>query len=167
MPASFSCDDHGGSGLNGCKGDAPSGALLDTSSLGPHSFSVTSYDRAGNVGHETHAYTVVYDFAGFASPATPYPAAASVKAGQPVPLKFSLHGDQGTDVFAAGSPGWAPCNGPAEAPTPADGQLSYNTSNDRYAFVATTAKTWAGSCRDLVVSLRDGTIHKARFSFAK
>ena len=167
VPASFSCDDHGGSGLNGCKGDLAGGALLDTSSLGSHSFTVTSYDRAGNVGHETHTYNVVYDFGGFAAPASAYPTATSVKAGQPVPLKFSLHGDQGPNIFATGSPGWTPCDRVLDAPTPADGTLSYNASNDRYTYLATTSKAWAGTCRDILVTFADGTLRKARFSFAK
>ena len=163
---SFSCDDHNGSGLNGCKGDVASGSLLDTSLLGSHTFTVTSYDRAGNVGHETHTYFVSYDFSGFSSPASPYPTATSVKAGQPVPLKFSLHGNQGTDIFAPGSPAWRPC-GARDSGTPADGTLSYNASNDRYTFLATTAKSWAGTCGDLLVTLRDGTTHQARFTFTK
>ena len=42
-----------------------------------------------------------------------------------------------------------------------------NGSNDRYTFLAATSKTWVGTCRDLVVTLRDGTIHRARFTFGK
>jgi hypothetical protein len=89
-----------------------------------------------------------------------------MKAGQSVPLKFSLHGDQGSDIFAAGSPGWMPC-GALDGPTRADGSLSYNSSADRYTYLAATPKTWAGSCWDFVLTLRDGTTHRARFSFAK
>jgi len=81
-------------------------------------------------------------------------------------LKFSLHGDQGANVFAAGSPGWAPC-GALDGQSTADGTLSYNASLDRYTFLATTSKAWAGTCRDLIVTLRDGTTHRARFSFTK
>jgi len=164
--ASFWCDDGNGSGLNGCKGDLPNGTQLDTSTVGTHTFSVTAYDRAGNVGSTTHTYSVVYDFAGFGSPAAAYPTATSVKAGEAVPLKFSLHGDQGTDIFGAGSPGWMPC-GALDGPTAATGTLSYNGSADRYTFLAATPKSWAGSCRDAVVTLRDGTTHRARFSFSK
>jgi hypothetical protein len=89
-----------------------------------------------------------------------------MKAGAAVPLKFSLHGDQGSDIFSAGSPGWIPC-GALDGPTPADGSLSYNASADRYIYLATTSKSWAGTCRDLVVTLRDGATHRARFSFTK
>jgi hypothetical protein len=164
--ASFTCDDHNGSGINGCKGNVADGAPIDTSAYGTKTFTVTAYDRAGNVTRETHTYSVVYDFTGFASPAAIYPTAGSMKAGENVPLKFSLHGDQGLDIFAAGSPGWAPC-GALDAPTRADGTLTYNASADRYTYQATTSKTWADSCRDLIVTLSDGTTHRARFSFTK
>lgn len=165
--ALFGCDDGPyGSGMNGCKGDAPSGTQLDTSFPGTRTFTVNAYDRAGNTAHEVHTYSVVYDFAGFASPAAPYPSASVMKAGESVPLKFSLHGDQGSNIFAAGSPGWIPC-GALDGPSQAAGALSYNASSDRYTFLATTAKSWAGSCRDLVATLRDGTTHRARFSFTK
>jgi hypothetical protein len=164
--ASFSCDDQNGSGLNGCKGDVPSGTQLDTSALGTKTFTVTAYDRAGNVARQTHSYSTVYDFAGFASPAALYPAATAMKAGEGVPLKFSLNGDQGLDIFASGSPGWMPC-GSLDGPTRADGSLSYNASADRYTYLAATSKSWAGTCRDLVVMLRDSTTHRARFSFTK
>jgi hypothetical protein len=164
--ASFSCDDGLGSGLNSCKGDAPSGTQLDTSNPGTGTFNVTASDRAGNVARVTHAYSLAYDFSGFASPAAAYPTASAMKAGAGVPLKFSLHGDQGFNVFAAGSPGWLPC-GALDGPTPADGTLSYNASSDRYTYLASTSKSWAGSCRDLVMTLRDGTVHRARFTFGK
>ena len=34
-------------------------------------------------------------------------------------------------------------------------------------YLTTTSKSWAGSCRDLTVTLRDGTTHRARFTFTK
>lgn len=166
VSASFWCDDGNGSGLNGCKGDVASGAPLETSSVGAHTFTVTAYDRAGNVATTTHTYSVVYDFAGFAPPAAAYPTAASAKAGEAVPLKFSLHGDQGNNIFASDSPAWTSCGTDGSA-TPADGTLSYNASPDRYTYLASTAKAWAGTCRDLIVTFRDGTAHRARFLFTK
>lgn len=164
--ASYSCDDGNGSGMNGCKGDVANAAPVDTSTFGTKTFTVTAYDRAGNVARETHRYSVLYDFAGFASPAAAYPTPASMKAGENVPLKFSLHGDQGLDIFVAGSPAWAPC-GALDGPTSAEGTLSYNASADRYTYQAATSKSWAGTCRDLVVTLNDGTTHRARFTFTR
>jgi hypothetical protein len=161
----FSCDD-GGSGLSFCKGDAPPNGQIDTTTLGTKTFTVTAADRSGNTSRETHTYSVVYDFAGFSSPATAYPAAASVRAGQDVPLKFSLGGNQGFDILASGSPGWTACDGQGASAT-AGGSLSYKASGDRYTYLAVTAKSWAGSCRDFVLTLRDGTEHRARFTFTK
>jgi len=166
VSASFSCHDPNGSGIKDCYGDVLDGAQLDTSSLGSRTFTVSAYDRAGNSAKETHTYSVIYDFMGFASPASEYPTATPMKAGESIPLKFSLHGDQGSEIFAPGSPGWAPC-GALDGPSPADGTLSYNGSNDRYTYLATTSKAWSGTCRDLIVTLRDGTVHRARFTFPK
>jgi hypothetical protein len=161
----FRCDDSpSGSGISWCKGDVGNGAFLDTASVGPKTFTVTASDRAGNLAREMHAYSVIYDFAGFSAPAAEFPAPSAMKAGGGVPLKFSLHGDQGSDILAAGSPGWIPC-GALDGSTPADGVLSYNASSDRYTYLASTQKSWAGSCRDLILTLRDGTTHRARFTF--
>jgi hypothetical protein len=160
---SFSCSDGQGSGMNGCKGDQPSGSLLDTSTFGTHAFTVTAFDRAGNVSHATSTYFVAYGFSGFFSPAAAYPTAASVKAGQGVPLKFSLNGNQGLDVVAAAAS--APCG--SDDQTSANGTLTYNASNDRYTYLLSSAKAWAGTCRDLVLTLSDGTTHRARFTFTK
>jgi hypothetical protein len=165
--ALFSCDDGShGSGLNSCKGNVPSGGQLDTTLLGTKTFTVTASDRAGNGAHDTHTYSVIYDFTGFSSPAAAYPTAVDMKAGQGVPLKFTLNGNQGMNIFLAGSPTWAPCDA-AETPTAAEGMLSYSSSADRYTYLASTSKSWAGSCRDLSVTLGDGTNHRARFSFSK
>jgi hypothetical protein len=167
VQAWFACDDGPfGSGIDGCKGDLPAGSQLDTSSVGAKTFTVTAYDRTGNISRIRHAYSVIYDFTGFAAPAATYPFAASMKAGEAVPLKFSLNGNQGVDIFAAGSPSWLPC-GALDGTARANGTLSYNASADRYTYLAATSKTWVGSCRDLIVTLRDATTHRARFTFTK
>jgi hypothetical protein len=167
VQAWFACDDGPfGSGMNGCKGDLPAGSQLDTSSVGARTFTVTAYDRAGNVSRLSNAYSVIYDFTGFAPPAADYPSATSMRAGEAVPLKFSLNGNRGLDIFAFNSPTWLPC-GALDGTTPADGTLSYNASADRYTYLASTSKSWAGSCRDLIVTLRDETVHRARFIFTK
>jgi hypothetical protein len=164
--AAFSCDDgQFGSGTSFCKGDLPQGNALDTSNLGAHAVTVNTSDRAGNAASLTHTYSVVYDFSGFFSPTLEFPTAVAVKAGEGVPIKFSLAGSQGLDIFAAGSPRWAVCG--SSDTTSAPGALSYNPSNDRYTYLAATQKSWAGSCRDFQLTLRDGTTHQARFTFSK
>ncbi len=43
--------------------------------------------------------------------------------------------------------------------------LSYDSSG--YTYVWKTDKTWGGTCRELTLRFRDGTVAKARFSFSK
>jgi Tol biopolymer transport system component len=163
--ADYACADQpGGSGLASCSGPVAAGAAIETSSVGDKTFAVTATDRAGNVAHAARSYSVVYDFTGFLTPVTAaYPAANSFRAGESIPFKFRLQGNQGLDVLAAGSPVWAPCGGGDT--TPARGSLSYNASNDRYTYLVATDKAWSGTCRDLVLTLRDGTSHRARIAF--
>jgi hypothetical protein len=156
----FCADEPGGSGLRTC--DA---ASLDTTSVGRKTFSVTATDNAANTARASRSYSVIYAFDGFYSPTATYPTATSTNAGQSAKVRFTLHGDQGLDVLAAGSPVWTPCDGGAA--TPSTGTLTYQTAQDRYAYEATTPKSWAGTCRDLILTLRDGTVHKARFQFDK
>src|SRR2546423_1681148 len=53
-------------------------------------------------------FTVValhYDFARFLAPVDNPPVRNAVKAGQAVPVKFTLGSDRGLDIMATGSPG--------------------------------------------------------------
>jgi Tol biopolymer transport system component len=168
VTADYTCtDEPGGSGLASCNGDVASGAAIDTSTVGDHTFAVTAEDGARNTASASSGYTVIYDFSGFFAPVAVFPTANPAKAGQGVPLKFSLHGNQGSDLFAGGFPAWVPCDSPAAASTTASGTLSYNASLDRYTFLAATDKAWAGTCKDVVITLRDGATHRARFAFGK
>jgi Tol biopolymer transport system component len=164
--ADYSCSAAEGVRLVSCEGDVPSGSPLDTSTVGARSFSVKATDSAGGKAAVSRTYTVLYDFQGFFAPIAAYPTSNTFTAGDGVPLRFSLHGNQGTSVFASGSPAWASCDSPGDT-APASGTLSYNASADRYLYLATTQKAWAGSCRDLVVTLRDGSVHRARLAFRK
>jgi Tol biopolymer transport system component len=154
-----------GSGVASCNGSVASGGAIDTATVGDHTFTVTTSDGSHHTATASVGYTVVYDFSGFFSPVAAPPMVNSRKAGEGIPLKFSLHGDRGSDVFAAGSPAWAACESPTA--TAASGALSYNASQARYTFLASTDKSWAGACKDLIVTLRDGTTHRARFAFGK
>jgi hypothetical protein len=97
------------------------------------------------------------------------------RAGSAIPVKFSLHGDQGLGIFVAGYPKSAPidCDPAAEVngieQTVAAGRssLSYSAGADQYTYVWKTDSAWAGTCRQLVVKLRDGTSHRASFMFTK
>jgi hypothetical protein len=59
VAASYSCaDEAGGSGLATCAGPVPSGGLVDTSTVGQKTFTVTASDKAGNTSSLTRTYTV-------------------------------------------------------------------------------------------------------------
>ena len=60
VTADYSCaDEPGGSGLDTCTGPVADGDPIDTSTVGPHTFTVTATDYAGNTATATHTYTVV------------------------------------------------------------------------------------------------------------
>jgi hypothetical protein len=171
--ADFSCaDEDSGSGLAMCTGDAPDGAALDTSSVGLKSFSVQASDNAGNRTTTTNAFRVVYDFEGFLSPIENPSSLNSARAGSAVPLQFSLGGNQGLDVIAPGYPRsqavacneTAEIDGIEETVSAGASGLRYDPDAGRYVYAWKTDKAWAGTCRQLVVRLADGTSHRASFS---
>ena len=43
--------------------------------------------------------------------------------------------------------------------------LSYDPSTDQYIYIWKTDKTWAATCRTLVIKLTDSTYHRANFKF--
>ena len=114
---------------------------------------------------------VPYQFSGFFSPVANSPALNKFKAGATVPVKFSLHGDKGLAIFASGYPKVQPisCSTLASTGTltSASGTLVYDKKTDRYTYSRKTAKPWAGTCRQLVVKLNDGTAHPPDFTLTK
>ena len=121
-----------------------------------------------------------YQFSGFFQPVDNLDSSGnyvlnSTKAGSAVPVKFSLNGNQGSSILAAGSPasGQIQCSSSAtvdaiEQTVAANGSsLSFNGANGQYNYVWKTDSRWAGSCRQLVIKLADGTVHRANFKFTK
>ena len=90
-------------------------------------------------------------------------------------MKFSLGGNKGLSIFAAGlsrNPTQIACDTGAvllrhAQPTdnPGASSLSYSAGNNQYNYVWKTDKAWAGTCRQLVVKLIDGTSAPANFQF--
>jgi len=153
----FTChDDVDGSNVP-CKASA-----LDTT-LGTHVFRVDSVDSAGNASFAMSTYSVRYPFDGFYSPLVPEPAVASTRAGGTVPVKFSLGGDRGLDIV--GRAAWRPCGVTTGDSSTAIGSLGYSPGPGRYTFMWQSDKSWAGSCREFVLVLRDGTTHSAFVGF--
>jgi len=141
--------------------------------VGTTTVNATADDGAGHISTCSFTVTVQYDFAGFFPPVANLPALNVVQAGRAIPVKFSLSGDKGLGIFAAGSPSSGPivCNSsdPAslleETVTAGGSSLSYDPTADQYIYVWKTEKAWAGTCRQLVVELNDGSIHRANFKF--
>jgi hypothetical protein len=174
--ADYACADEGGSGLVSCAGPVADGAYLDTGSVGPRQFTVTAADGAGNTATSTAGYRVIYDFEAFLWPVRNRPRVNTWVAGRPVPIRFELGGNQGLDVIEDGWPQVAVvgCEFTAEpdAGEPARQprwfrELVYRKSKKRYAMVWQTERRWAGTCRQLMLKLKDGTVRRADFKFVR
>jgi len=143
--------------------------------VGAKTFTVNAADNAGNLASLTHYYSVVYNFSGFFQPVDNLPTLNVVRAGATVPVKFSLSGDQGLDILAAGYPASqqivcdtsTPQDAIEETVTAGSSSLSYDAASDTYTYLWRTSKAWAGTCRQLNVRLNDGTEHKANFKFVR
>ena len=150
-----------------------SGATVQLAAIG--TCSVTAH-AAGNANYfdangPTQAFAVVFTFVGFGSPVSNIPVTNTAKAGQTIPMKFSLSGDQGLSILAAGSPvstmidcATVDANGsPITTAGPGLSELSYDATTDQYTYKWKTEKSWANTCRRLLVRLDDGTVHTADF----
>jgi hypothetical protein len=117
---------------------------------------------------------VHYSFSGFFQPVDKEPTQNKVKAGSAIPIRFSLGGDQGLEIFAAQSPTQAKGGCPntttdiiEETVSSGSSRLSYDPVSNQYTYVWKTDKAWAGTCRVLTLELKDGTQHTALFTFTK
>lgn len=112
-----------------------------------------------------------YDFDGFFAPVDNPTTVNVVKAGSAVPVKFSLGGDQGLDIFAPGSPysqlidcdTGLPTDDIEETVNPGQATLTYDATTGQYTYVWKTNRAWSNTCRRLTVALNDGTGHDAIF----
>jgi hypothetical protein len=150
-----------------------------TFTAGPTTVNCSATDKAGNRSTGSFAITVSVAssvaWSGFFQPVDNLPTVNTVKAGSAIPVKFSLTGNQGLNIFQTGSPssGTYACNGTAatdaiETTVTAGGSsLSYDAVTDQYTYVWKTDKTWANTCRTLFVRLSDGSTATANFSFSR
>ena len=174
VAASYSCSDSL-SGVASCTGPVPNGSNIDTSTVGSKTFTVNATDNAGNTATKTHSYRVIYSWAGFFRPVDNPPIVNVAKAGSAIPVKFSLSGFQGMNIFASGYPRAVQTNCSSgeltdvidETVTAGGSSLNYDPLVDQYIYVWKTDKAWAGQCRQLQVQLVDGTLHVANFRFTK
>ncbi|WP_189070114.1 PxKF domain-containing protein [Deinococcus radiotolerans] len=145
-----------------------------TSSVGSKTVTCTATDNAGNINTGTAPYQVIYDFSGFFQPVD-MNGLNTAKAGSAIPVKFSLGGNQGLNVMAAGYPKVYAINcstlanlmpDEIETTVTAGGSsLTYDATAGQYVYVWKTSASWAGTCQKLVVQLVDGTQKEAVFKF--
>jgi len=172
--ATFSCVPNPAN-VSSCVGTVPNGNAVDTTSPGLHSFTVKATDSDGNATSLVRQYVVQFPFRGFFQPVDNEPTLNVVSAGRGIPVKFSLGGNRGLDIFASGFPVSQPIVCPNQAATDLVDQtltagqssLSYDSGNDTYLYVWKTDASWANTCRALIVKTRDGAVHRALFSFKK
>ena len=99
-----------------------------------------------------------------------------VEAGDAAPIQFDLGGDLGLDVLRdAHSPAsqqiscdtLEPVQYAPTFPTQTTGNrgLTYSKGQDRYQYNWKTDESWGGTCRQLIITLEDGTQHRANFRF--
>ncbi len=168
--ATYQC----GSAAAQCIGTVPNGGPIDTSTFGVHTFVVQALDTAGNViGSLQRNYVVQYPFNGFFSPVDNQPVINVAKAGSAIPVVFSLGGNLGLNIFASGYPksqmipcdSTAPADGIDSTLTAGGSSLTYDAGSGRYSYIWKTDKSWAGTCRALILKMNDGTSHRADFKF--
>jgi hypothetical protein len=149
---------------------AASGSIF---SLGVTTVKATATDGAGFQAICSFNVTVLYNFSGFFQPVDNPPVVNTATAGSAIPVKFSLSGSKGPNIFAPGSPAsqqvacvsGAPVAEVEQILAAGASSISYDPALDQYVYVWKTNKAWKGTCRLLTVTLNDGTTHVANFQF--
>lgn len=161
--------------VDGARPVTCSPASGSTFNIGVTTVTCSASDLSSNSNSASFTVTVIYDWNGFFRPVDNLPTLNVAKAGSAIPIKFSLSGNQGLGIMAAGSPtskvSTCETAGAAdtieETVTAGQSSLSYDASADQYTYVWKTDKSWAGTCRTLTVKLADGSIHQALFKLQK
>ncbi|MGQ0641336.1 MAG: PxKF domain-containing protein [Gemmatimonadaceae bacterium] len=121
----------------------------------------------------SQSFNVIYRWTGFFQPIDNLPTINSVNAGKAIPVKFSLNGDRGLAILAAGYPKSVAilCSSSTlvddveQTVTAGSSSLSFDSANQQYIYVWKTDKGWVNQCRQLLVRLSDGTEQRASFKF--
>ena len=137
---------------------------------------------AGNGNYKNQSGTVSdrihYNWTGgFFQPVDNLPTWNSAKAGQAIPVKFSLGGNQGLSILKAGFPKATVIACPTGNATvdplesyatgTANNGLIYDAASGQYNYVWKTEKAWAGKCFLFDLGLKDGTSHTFKVQFTK
>lgn len=145
------------------------GALTDQAAV--------SSDPDNTLFRANTSFTTPYAFGGFNSPINNPPAVNQVQSGSMIPVKFSLGGSFGSDIFAAapfsmqvncaGLPTTVTVLPNTSVAVTSPGSVDFNliTSPNQYHFDWQTSTAFTGTCRELFVPLNDGTTRVALFQF--
>ncbi len=170
--------DPGATASDGCAGNLTASIIVtgsvDTNTVGFYALTYSVSDPSGHSDTKVRTVEVLpYNFTGFFAPIDNLPALNEMKAGQAAPVKFSLGGNQGLNIFAAGSPSSVqiscsnsdPILPVEQTETAGASSLAYDSTSNQYKYTWKTESSWKNTCRQLTVTLRDGTVHVAKFKF--
>ena len=175
--APFTCTVNYGDGSGDLAGTVSSttctGPKHTYATFGSYTVTVNVTDKDQGTGSKSQTHAVIFKFTGFFPPVDNQPTLNVMKAGAAVPVKFSLGGDKGLGIFAAGFPKSQviACSKKdskddvEETITAGKSGLQYDPATQQYTYVWATVKAWAGTCRRLVIQFIDGTTHRADFQF--
>ena len=115
--------------------------------FGSYTVTISVTDKDGGTGSNTTTHTVNFKWSGFFQPVDNPPMLNVVKAGSAVPVKFSLGGEKGLNIFAVGYPQSTKIDcvtgdtlgDPASTANPGGSSLTYGNSG-QYNYVWKTRK---------------------------
>jgi predicted extracellular nuclease len=151
--------------FNAPAGSAPASPTIRVRVTDPDGLSAT----------DTATVRIIWAFGGPLSPLSNPPVENPAKAGSGLPIKFTLGGNQGLAVIAAGYPtsvaytcGLPLGSRPTDATLPtASTGFTYDPTTSIYNYSWKTDKSWANTCRRFVLKLADGTFHFVDVHFTK
>ena len=139
-------------------------------------------DLAGNSGNSASVgFRLTFPWRGFFQPVDYLDATGNyllnlAKSGATIPVRFSLGGYRGLDIFAAGSPSTAvldSCDTDfvtdelEQYAAASQAGLHYDAHSEEYVYNWKTSDDFVYSCRRLIFRFVDGTMREARFVFRK
>jgi len=135
-----------------------------------YTFRLVAQNAAGTTRGPEVSFRTRYNLSGFFGRIKAPPKVNGVTAGTFVPLRFSLGGFYGGDIFEPGFPkvNTVACPNQPETPitetAPGTGPvLIYNGITKNYIYIWRTERTWRNSCRELVMRFNDGSELRAIF----
>jgi Bacterial Ig-like domain (group 3)/YDG domain/Galactose oxidase, central domain len=155
-------------------------ASFSTSSLSAGNHSITAvYSGDGNFNASTspiYTQSVHYVFVGFLQPIDNLPIVNSATAGQTIPVKWQVKDSAGNligDLSTLAPNGLQSQRIACDIQDPIDaieelaapGSTVFRFDGTQFIYNWQTSKSWAGTCRLMTVTLADGTVLTAQFTF--